>query len=472
MALNIIILAAGQGKRMNTRLPKVMHILGGLTLLERVIHTASQLNPEKIYVVYGHDGEHIRRTISIKQTSSTANVSGIGLSHLKEAPITWIEQAEQLGTGHAVNQVLPYLNDKDQVLILYGDVPIISFSTLEKLLKHTVTNGLGLLVTTPNNPFGLGRILRNHHGEIIAIVEQKDANTAQQKIQETNTGIMVTSAKNLKKWLPTLKTQNVQQEYYLTDIVAIAVSHACPINDISVTPDEVRGVNNLVELAQLERIYQRQRAEQFMLEGVMIADPERLEIRGEINIAPNAMIDINVILEGHVSIGENCMIGPNTVLRDVIIGENVTIKSHCVIEDAILEDHCIIGPFARIRPGSRIGQHARVGNFVEIKNTTLGENSKVPHLSYVGDTKIGQNVNMGAGTITVNYDGIHKHQTIIKDNAFVGCNSALIAPVEIGENAYIAAGSTITANAPPNQLTIARTKQRSIERWKPKHKRT
>ena len=470
--LNIIILAAGQGKRMCTRLPKVMHMLGGLTLLERVIHTASQLNPERIYVVYGHDGEYIRRTISTKQISNTANTAEIDQAHLKGASITWIEQSAQLGTGHAVNQVLPYLDDKDEVLILYADVPLISYTTLEKLLKHTAINGLGLLVTTPNNPFGLGRILRNNHGEIIAIVEQKDADVEQQKIRETNTGILTTSVKNLKDWLPILKTQNVQQEYYLTDIVAMAVSHDCPINDLFASPDEVSGVNTLIELAQLERIYQRQRAEKFMLEGVMIADPDRLDIRGEINIAPNVMIDINVILEGHVSIGENCIIGPNTVLRDVTIGENVTIKSHCVIEESTLGDHCIIGPFARIRPGSHIGQHARVGNFVEIKNTTLGEGSKVPHLSYVGDSTIGQTVNMGAGTITVNYDGLDKHQTIIKDNAFIGCNSILIAPIEIGENAYIAAGSVITTNAPPNQLTIARTKQRSVPGWKRKHKKT
>jgi bifunctional UDP-N-acetylglucosamine pyrophosphorylase/glucosamine-1-phosphate N-acetyltransferase len=449
MSLNIIILAAGKGKRMCTELPKVLHKLAGLTLLEHVVQTAQLLNPDTIYVVYGNGGERL-------------------LNDMAHLNVAWIEQPAALGTGHAVSQVLPYLKDNGQVLILYGDVPLVSPNTLQQLLQTTAAHNLGLIVTELNNPTGFGRILRDEIGKITAIVEQKDATPEEQEIREINTGIMTASAESLQKWLPCLKSDNAQHEYYLTDIVAMAVADGREVNSITTCPDEVRGVNTLSELMQLERIYQQQKAAEFMQAGVTILDPARFDVRGKVSIEHDVIIDINVILEGTVSIGAHTTVGPNTILRNVQIGENVNIQSNCVIEDAILDNGCTVGPFARIRPGTHINADARIGNFVEIKNTTLGAGSKVPHLSYVGDAQIGKNVNMGAGTITVNYDGVNKHKTIIGDNAFVGCDSQLIAPITIGEGAYIGAGSTITSNAPPHELTLARTKQRTIEGWKKK----
>jgi bifunctional UDP-N-acetylglucosamine pyrophosphorylase/glucosamine-1-phosphate N-acetyltransferase len=452
MTLSIIILAAGKGKRMRTDLPKVLHTLAGLTLLERVVQTAQSLDPTTIYVVYGNGGQRVRSD----------------MAHLN---VEWIEQTNALGTGHAVTQVLPFLKKNQQVLILYGDVPLISKDTLQGLLNSTPKNALGLITAELNNPTGFGRIIRDKTGCITAIVEQKDATPEEQTIGEINTGIMTTSGAHLHTWLPRLTSNNAQSEYYLTDIVAMAVADGHPVRGVTVeSPEEVRGVNNLLELAQLERIYQRQSAEAFMREGVTFLDPTRFDVRGDVTIAPDVTIDVNVILEGTISIGMYTTIGPNTVLRNVKVGENVRIESNCVIENAVLDSGCTVGPFARIRPGTHIGEHARVGNFVEIKNTQLGAGSKAPHLSYLGDAVIGKNVNLGAGTITVNYDGANKHQTTIEDEAFVGCDSQLIAPVTIGEGAYIGAGSTITMNAPSHQLTVARAKQRSIEGWKPKKK--
>lgn len=454
MALSIIILAAGKGKRMRTDLPKVLHMLAGSTLLERVVQTAESLNPQTIYVVYGNGGHRVRSE----------------MAHLN---VEWVEQTHALGTGHAVLQALPHIQPDDQILILYGDVPLISKNTLQSLLENTPSNTLGLIVTELDNPTGFGRIIRHETGHITAIVEQKDATPEQTNIREINTGIMTTSGARLQTWLPQLQSHNAQNEYYLTDIVAMAVADGCSVSAILANScEEVRGINNLVELAQLERIFQYQKAQALMYQGVTLLDPHRLDVRGDLTVADNVVIDINVIFEGTVSIGACSNIGPNTILRDVKVGANVRIESNCVIEGAILDDDCTIGPFARIRPGTRIGRHARVGNFVEIKNTQLGEGSKAPHLSYLGDAVIGCNVNMGAGTVTVNYDGTNKHQTIIEDGAFIGCDSQLIAPVKIGEGAYIAAGSTITVNAPPHQLTIARAKQRSIEGWKRKKKET
>lgn len=453
MSLSIIILAAGKGKRMRTDLPKVLHTLAGCTLLERVTQTAESLHPHKIFVVYGNGGQRVRSE----------------LAHLN---VEWVEQPQALGTGHAVQQVLPHLKKGNQVLILYGDVPLISIQTLQHLLDSTPKNALGLIATELESPAGFGRIIRNDMGNIVAIVEQKDANPEQQKIKEVNTGIMTTSVEHLQEWLPQLSSHNAQGEYYLTDIVEMAVAGGYSVGGVlAESQEEVRGVNNLIELAYLERAYQRQQAEKLLLEGVIIADPHRLDIRGEATIAPDVQIDVNVILEGTVSIGAYTTIGANSVLRNVKVGQNVRIEPNCVIEDAVLEDHCTVGPFARIRPNTHIGKGARVGNFVEIKNTQLGESSKVPHLSYLGDAVIGKHVNFGAGTIIVNYDGVTKHQTVVEDNAFIGCDSQLIAPLTVGESAYIAAGSTITTDPPPHQLTIARTKQRSIEGWKRKLKK-
>ncbi len=453
MSLSIVVLAAGKGKRMRTGLPKVLHTLAGVTLLEHVVTTAASLNPKNIYVVYGNGGQRVR-------------------SEMAHLPVEWVEQTEALGTGHAVQQVLPHLQPQEQVLVLYGDVPLISKETLQRLLKNTPKNALGLVVTEVDNPTGFGRILRNDVGNIIAIVEQKDANAHQQQIREINTGILTTSAQHLKDWLPQLTPHNAQKEYYLTDIVAMAVTHGYSVGGIIAHgQEEVRGVNNLLELSNLERYYQRERAHELMREGVTILDPHRFDVRGELNAAPDVVIDVNVVLEGKVTIGANSVIGPNCVLRQVTIGENVRIEANCVIEQAEIEDYATVGPFARIRPGTHIAAHARVGNFVEMKNSHVGEGSKIPHLSYVGDAVIGKEVNLGAGVITVNYNGVTKEKTVIEDRAFVGCDSQLIAPVTIGEGAYIAAGSTITTNAPPQQLTIARSRQRSISGWKPQVKK-
>ncbi|MDF3055145.1 MAG: UDP-N-acetylglucosamine diphosphorylase/glucosamine-phosphate N-acetyltransferase [Gammaproteobacteria bacterium] len=450
--LSIIVLAAGKGKRMRTGLPKVLHVLAGATLLERVVHTAEALQPNNIYVVAGNGAERVQKE----------------MSHLN---VEWVQQKEQLGTGHAVQQVLPHLQKNHQVLILYGDVPLISIQTLQALLEKTPKNALGLVVAELDDPKGFGRIIRNDVGNIVAIVEQKDATDEQLKIKEINTGIITVSAEHLYEWLPKLENNNQQKEYYLTDIIAMAVRDGCSVGGVFADcQEEVRGVNNLSELSMLERFYHRQKAYELMAQGVTIMDPNRFDMRGKLHVAPDVIVDINVIFEGEVSIGANTTIGPNCVLKNVKIGQNVKIEANSVIEGAIIEDQAVIGPFARIRPGTHVEKKAKVGNFVELKNVRLGEQSKIPHLSYIGDAIVGKHVNIGAGTITVNYDGVNKHQTIIEDTAFIGCDSQLIAPVTVGEGAYIAAGSTITQDAPPRQLTIARAKQCSIPDWKPKQK--
>lgn len=453
MSLSVVVLAAGKGTRMRTGLPKVLHTLAGVTLLERVVQTAQSLNPNKIYVVYGNGGERVRHE----------------MAHLN---VHWVEQQEALGTGHAVKQVLPYLQSEEQVLVLYGDVPLITQETLQLLLTSTSKNALGIVIAELQDPTGFGRIVRNEMGNIVKIVEHKDANPLQQTIKEVNTGILTTSAQRLRDWLPRLQPHNAQNEYYLTDTVALAVTDGISVGGVLARQiEEISGVNNLPELSRLERFYQYQKANELMRSGVTIIDPHRFDARGELTIAADVVIDINVILEGQVSIGSNTQIGANSFLRHVTVGENVTILPNCVIEESILEEGCVIGPFARIRPGTCVGRYAKIGNFVEMKNTQMGEGSKVPHLSYVGDTKMGKQVNLGAGTITVNYDGANKHQTIIEDGAFVGCDSQLIAPVTIGAGAYIGAGSTITAYAPSGQLTLSRAKQTTIPGWKPKIKK-
>lgn len=452
MSLSVVILAAGKGKRMRSDLPKVLHSLAGVTLLEHVVQTAQKLKPENIYVVYGNGGQRVRAE----------------MTHLD---VQWVEQSEALGTGHAVLQVLPHLSKKSQVLILYGDVPLISPETLQLLLQ-TPKNALGLVVATLKDPTGFGRIIRNEMGNIVAIIEEKDATPTQRKIKEINTGIMTTSAEHLQDWLPKLSQNNAQEEYYLTDIIALAVDDGYSVGGIFVNHlEEIRGVNNLPELANLERFYQRQKAFALMSEGVTILDPDRFDVRGDLTVAHDVVIDVNVIFEGKVTVGYNSVIGPNTFLRNVTIGEDVKIEANCVIDSAVIENGCTIGPFARIRPGTHVHPQAKIGNFVEIKNSSIGEGSKVPHLSYVGDAQVGSKVNMGAGTITVNYDGEDKHQTIIEDFAFIGCDSQLIAPVKIGKGAYVAAGSTITEDAPEHKLTISRARQCTVENWERKKKK-
>ncbi|EKE00566.1 MAG: hypothetical protein ACD_21C00327G0002 [uncultured bacterium] len=450
MSLHIIILAAGKGTRMKSALPKVLHKLGGMPLLEHVIKTAQNLHPEKIHVVYGDGGSLVRE-------------------RLNEYDINWVEQPKQLGTGHAVMQVLPFIEHASQVLILYGDVPLITTTTLEQLIREMPRDGVNLLTVEFPDPSGLGRIVRDSSGKIQAIVEHKDATSTQLQVKEINSGVLVTTSKILRNYLPRLHQNNAQGEYYLTDVIAMLVGDKLPINSLLTTnPEEVTGINDNLQLAQLERQYQKNLAANLMRQGLHLIDPTRFDLRGDLTCASDVTIDVNAVIEGAVSIGAKSAIGPNSFLKNVKIGKNVVIRANCVIEDAIIEDNCIVGPFARIRPGTRLEEGAHVGNFVEVKNTTVGKRSKANHLSYLGDTIIGDEVNIGAGTITCNYDGVNKYQTIIEAGVFIGSNTSLIAPVKIGKNATIGAGSVITQDAPEEKLTIARAKQTTIENWQRK----
>lgn len=449
MGLHVIILAAGSGKRMASHKPKVLHRIGGVSMLERVVNTATVLKPKAIHVIYGNGGTMVPDT----------------LSHL---PVNWVEQDEQLGTGHAVSKALPFCAAKDQVLVLYGDVPLISVRTLRQLLQDTPRNGLGLVVTELDDPSGFGRIIRNDVGNIIAIVEHKDANTTQRKIREINTGILTSTAKHLKTWMPKLKNKNTQKEYYLTDVVSLAVTEGTPVGGVMAhCQEEVQGVNDRWQQAMLERYFQKTQAQKLAYSGITVIDPERLDVRGEVKAGIDTVIDVNVILKGNVEIGEGCYIGPNVVLKNVKIANHVIIKAQSVIEDAKIAANAVIGPFARIRPGTVIEANACVGNFVELKKTTLGKGSKASHLTYLGDATVGEGVNIGAGTITCNYDGENKWPTTINDGAFVGSNTSLVAPVKIGKNATIAAGSIVAKDAPANQLTLTQQLQhRSLKSWK------
>lgn len=454
MGLIIIILAAGKGKRMASNIPKVLHPLGGLPLLERVVKTVQNLNADSIHVVYGNGGHQVREK----------------LGHL---PVNWVEQEKQLGTGHALLQAIPLCWDEDQILILYGDVPLVSSQTLMSLLQNTPAGGLGLVVAELPNPHGFGRIIRDECGNIISIVEHKDANEQQRKICEINTGILTASAKNLKNWLPRLTNDNAQKEYYLTDTVALAVATGCVVKDIKPSfYEEVQGINNRLELIQLERYYQRLMAQKLVLSGATIADLNRIDVRGEnVQVSYDVFIDVNVVLEGKIQLGVNVKIGPNVILKNVTVGNDTKIYANSIIEGACIAAHCSVGPFARIRPSSVLGKGVEIGNFVEIKKTILGSNSKANHLTYLGDTSIGKNVNIGAGTITCNYDGVSKWKTKIEDGAFIGSNTSLVAPLTVGKEATIGAGSTITQDVLSHQLTLARKRQCTIEGWiRPKKK--
>lgn len=447
MSLSVIILAAGRGKRMLSNTPKILHPLGGTPLLEHVVKTAERLSPSKIQVVYGNGGSTVRETLDY-------------------LPVEWIQQKEQLGTGHAVLQAMPACDDNDQVLVLYGDVPLITQHSLQQLLDETPPNGLGLIVTEPEDPTGFGRIIRNEMGNIIAIVEEKDATEQQRKIQEINTGIITTSARFLKSCLPELKNNNKQTEYYLTDIVALAVAAGHPVGGVMAHhPEEVRGVNDRWQLAKLERDYQLMMAKQLAYAGVTIMDPSRLDIRGKVETGKDVVLDVNVVIEGEVSIGSNTNIGPNVTIKNATIGDNVVVHANTLIEGAKIADNAVVGPFARLRPGSVLERETKVGNFVEMKNTVLGAGSKASHLSYLGDAVIGKQVNIGAGTITCNYDGVNKWETAIEDGAFIGSNTSLIAPVKVGKQATIAAGSQVSKDAPADRLTIARAKQSVVKGW-------
>lgn len=450
MKLNVIILAAGKGQRMMSDVPKVLHTLGGKPLLSHVVETAQQLAPSVIYVVYGNGGDVVK-------------------AHLQDLPVQWVKQESLLGTGHAVLQAIPFCEELSRVLILYGDVPLISAESLSQFLKTTLEDTLGLMIAEVDQPQGFGRIIRNPQGEVIQIVEERDANEVQRKIKEINTGMLTAPAKLLKKLLPRLQNNNQQNEYYLTDIIALAVAEGVPVKACKAAcVEETRGINDRTELAAAERYYQRRLAQYWMSRGVSIADPARIDIRGTAQIAADVFLDINVILEGRVIIGKGSRIGPQVYLKDVEIGENVEIYANCVIEGALIEEACKVGPFTRIRSGTQLKARASLGNFVEVKKIIFGEDSKAHHLSYLGDALIGSRVNIGAGTITCNYDGVNKHITQIGDKAFIGSHSALVAPVSIGQNATIGAGSTITRDAPADQLTLGRARQTTIKGWRRK----
>ena len=448
MAIQVIILAAGLGKRMNSNLPKVLHTLAGKTLLRHVVETALAIAGEtQPIIVYGHHGEQVVNSFS-------------------KDPVKLIEQSEQLGTGHAVEQALPHISPDDRVLILYGDVPLIGVNTLQALIDATPENSLGMVTAYLRNPEGYGRIKRDEDKEVVGIVEEKDASEKERRISEINSGIYLVPADCLQQWLPRLQPKNAQSEYYLTDIVPEAVTeHRSVVTVQPAFKDEIRGVNDRVQLAQLERFYQRSMAHAFMKQGVTLLDPERFEVRGNVTIGRDVVIDVNVILEGNVTLGDQCVIGPNSIIRDSVIGSNVELKANSMIDGAMIGDHCIIGPFARIRPSTVLAASAHIGNFVEIKKSSIGAGSKINHLTYIGDSDIGDSVNVGAGTITCNYDGVNKHKTTIGNDAFIGSGSMLVAPVTISEGATIGAGSTITQDAPAKQLTLARSEQCSVADW-------
>ena len=447
MHLGALILAAGEGTRMCSRLPKVLHTLAGRPLLSHVIETVRTIHPDEISIIYGHGGEEVP-------------------SRLAAADLSWIEQRERLGTGHAVIQALPQLQRVDQVLILYGDVPLISGSTLVSLLSCLHTSDLALLTVDLPDPSGYGRIVRDRNDRVIRIVEQKDATARELEITEINTGIMAVSRPRLEAWLSRIDNNNAQKEYYLTDIIALAVEDG--VNIQAVHPnceEEVMGVNDRKQLAYLERYHQRKQADELMQSGVTLADPNRLDVRGKLKTGQDVFIDCNVIIEGDVTLADGVSVGPNVLLKNCAIGEQTQIFANSVLEEARIGSGCRIGPFARVRPESRIADQVHIGNFVEIKKSQVADGSKINHLSYIGDAVVGEKVNIGAGTITCNYDGANKHRTVIGDGAFIGSDTQLVAPVTVGSGATIGAGSTITRDAPSKKLTLSRSKQMSLDGW-------
>ncbi|MFZ2852886.1 MAG: bifunctional UDP-N-acetylglucosamine diphosphorylase/glucosamine-1-phosphate N-acetyltransferase GlmU [Rhodocyclaceae bacterium] len=445
--MNIVILAAGQGKRMHSNLPKVLHPLAGKALVAHVIDTARSLSPQKLCIVYGHGGEVVRTALAAPDLS-------------------WALQEPQLGTGHAVRQALPHLSGDGTTLILYGDVPLIQAATLQRLL-HAAQESLAILTVDLADPTGYGRIVRDAAGAVTRIVEQKDAAPGELAIREVNTGIMALPTARLGQWLAALSNDNAQQEYYLTDIVGMAVAAGLPVRTAQPQGEwEVLGVNSKVQLAELERVAQRRVANQLMEQGVRLADPARLDVRGELLCGRDVFIDVNCVFEGKVVLDEAVEIGPNCVLKNARIGAGARLAAFTHVEDAVVGPDGVIGPFARLRPGTELAAGVHIGNFVEIKNSRIAAQSKANHLAYVGDAIVGSRVNIGAGTITCNYDGANKYQTVIEDDAFIGSDTQLVAPVVVGRGATIGAGTTLTGNAPPDMLTVSRPKQVSIPGWK------
>jgi len=433
---------------MKSNLPKVLHKIGGKSLLEHAIDATHGLQAEAIHVIYGHGGEQVTKALS-------------------HCDVNWIQQTEQLGTGHAVLQAMPAVGGNKTVLITYGDVPLITEHTLKRLVDHTGENTLALLTAKLPNSTGYGRIVRNDIGEVSEIVEEKDATSEQKRLKEINTGMLAVSSDLLTRWLDGLNTDNAQGEYYLTDIIAMAVNENIKIKAISpLELIEIEGVNTKRQLANLERAYQGQQADRLMEQGVTFSDPARFDLRGELNVGKDVEIDVNVVIEGQVSLGDRVKIGPNNVIINTRIGDDTTVLPNCVIDNAVIGADCDIGPFSRIRPETQLAEKVKVGNFVEVKKSTVETGSKINHLSYVGDTTMGARVNVGAGTITCNYDGANKHQTIIEDDVFIGSDTQLVAPVKVGEGATIGAGSTVTHDAPAQELTLSRAPQKCRKGWK------
>ncbi|PID66164.1 MAG: UDP-N-acetylglucosamine diphosphorylase/glucosamine-1-phosphate N-acetyltransferase [Gammaproteobacteria bacterium] len=443
----IIILAAGQGTRMQSALPKVLHTVGGKPMVTHLVDLADSLQAEAPIVIYGHQGEQLKAALSTYS-------------------ITWVKQTEQLGTGHAVLQALPHLHDEVIYFILVGDAPLIRQNTLTALAQSAENSGIAVLTVHLDNPFGYGRIVRHANGYVEKIVEQKDADSNEQNIQEINSGVFAIRGDLLKALLPKIGNDNAQNEYYLTDIVALANDSGHPVAAYVIDDmGEVLGCNNKIQLAELERIYQRRQAEQLMTDGATLADPARIDIRGEVTVGADCFIDVNCVFIGAVRLGDHVTIEANCIIKDAVIGSGTQIKSHTVIENATIGENADIGPFARLRPNTQLANQAKIGNFVETKNAQIAPGAKVNHLSYVGDAIVGEQANVGAGTITCNYDGANKHQTVIGKKAFIGSNTALVAPVNVGENVTVAAGSTITKDVLPNTLAIARGRQRDIANW-------
>ena len=452
--LAVIILAAGEGKRMKSRLPKVLQPLAGRPLLAHVIETARMLSPRRVLVVYGHGGDQVRCAFP-------------------PDGLDWVQQAQRLGTGHAVQQAVPQVPDDEIVLVLYGDVPLLAAATLERLIRAVGSGGLAVLTMVPADPNGYGRIVRDAAGSVVRNVEQKDAAPQELAIRECNTGVLAAPARRLKEWLAQLRNDNAQGEYYLTDVIGLAAAHGAVVTAVEIAdPIDAQGVNDKIQLAAVEAVWRRRAAERLMADGVTVADPARIDVRGRVTHGTDVFIDVNVVLEGTVTLGDRVRIGPGCLIRDCVIGDDTEIFPFCVLDGARIGASAHIGPFARLRPTATLADGVHIGNFVEVKNSSLGEASKANHLSYVGDAEIGARVNIGAGTIIANYDGANKHRTVIRDDAHTGSNSVLVAPITVGEGATIAAGSTVTAEVPAGKLTIARARQTTIDGWSRPVKRT
>jgi bifunctional UDP-N-acetylglucosamine pyrophosphorylase/glucosamine-1-phosphate N-acetyltransferase len=451
MHLEVIILAAGEGKRMHSALPKVLHSLAGRPLLAHVLDTARSLAPRKVIVVHGHGGDEV------KAIFNGANVE-------------WVEQAQQLGTGHAVMQALPRVDPQSVALVVCGDVPLVRGDTLRRLVD-AARSGLAILTAEPPTPDGYGRIVRGANGAVERIVEHKDASPAEREVREVNAGFLAASKAHLDGWLAKVQNRNVQGEYYLTDVIALAAREAVPVTAIKADWHEVAGVNSRQELARVERTYQAMQAARLLEAGVTLADPARLDVRGTIACGRDVAIDVNCVFEGNVVLGDSVRVGPNCVLRNTEVAAGTEVLAFSMLDNARVGERCRIGPYARLRPGANLAEDVHIGNFVEVKASRFGAGAKANHLSYIGDADVGARVNVGAGTITCNFDGVHKHRTVIEDDCFIGSDATLVAPVRIARGSYIGAGSTINKDTPPDQLTLARARQVSVPGWRPPKKK-